>query len=206
MYKKDYFKDDEYWKRHIHDELEEDMWIDDYRPSLPQGGLALDLGCGLGQYSRRLMEYGYSVIPVDISELAINEVLRFNANAVCADMRERLPFEDSWFDLVFANLSIHFFSDRETRALISEVERILKPDGVFAGTVNGLQGIKVMKEIADEVEPHYYVSRKDGRHIRLFDRADLERYLSGFDKVEIAEREIVRYGNVKNYLIFIGRV
>lgn len=166
----------------------------------------MDLGCGLGQYSRRLMEYGYSVIPVDISELAINEVLRFNANAVCADMRERLPFEDSWFDLVFANLSIHFFSDRETRALISEVERILKPDGVFAGTVNGLQGIKVMKEIADEVEPHYYVSRKDGRHIRLFDRADLERYLSGFDKVEIAEREIVRYGNVKNYLIFIGRV
>ncbi len=206
MHKKDYFKDDEYWKRHIHDELEEDMWIDDYRSSLPQSGKALDLGCGIGQYSRRLMEYGYTVVPADISEIAINEVLRFNANAVCVDMRERLPFEDFCFDLVFANLSIHFFSDRETRALISEVERILKPNGVFAGTVNGLQGTKVMKEIADEVEPHYYASRKDGRYIRLFDRADLEKYLSEFNELEIAEREIVRYGNVKNYLIFIGKV
>lgn len=206
MYKKDYFRDDEYWKRHLHDELEEDLWIDDYRSSFPQGGLALDLGCGIGQYSRKLMEYGFSVVSADISEIAIREVLKFNPNAVCVDMRERLPFEDSCFDLVFANLSIHFFSDRETRSLISEVRRILKPNGVFSGTVNGLQGLNAIKDIADEIEPHYYLNRKDGRQIRLFDRADLEKYLSVFDQVELAEREIIRYGNVKNYLVFLGHV
>lgn len=206
MHRKDYFKDDEYWKRHIHDQLEEDMWIDDYHSVIPQSGLALDLGCGIGQYSRKLMEYGYTVVPADISEIAIDEVRKFNPNAVIVDMRETLPFDDNSFDLVFANLSIHFFSDSETRKLMSEIKRILKPNGVFAGTVNGIQGLKVMKDIADEIEPHYYLSRKDGRRIRLFDRADLEKYLSVFEKVEIAEREIIRYGNTKNYLIFLAYV
>lgn len=31
-------------------------------------------------------------------------------------------------------------------------------------------------------------------------------FKSEFDKVEIAERETTRYGNVKNYLIFVGKI
>lgn len=30
-------------------------------------------------------------------------------------MQEKLPFSDNEFDLVFANLSIHYFSDKDTK-------------------------------------------------------------------------------------------
>ena len=59
---KDYFKDDEYWKYHINKPLEEDMWLDDYKDYLKSEGLSLDLGCGIGQFTKKLMEYGYDVI------------------------------------------------------------------------------------------------------------------------------------------------
>lgn len=39
----DYFKNDEYWKKHIDTHLEDDMWIDEYRNYFSDNGLCLDL-------------------------------------------------------------------------------------------------------------------------------------------------------------------
>ena len=134
---KDYFKDDEYWKEHINKDLEEDLWIENYKDYL-NNGTCLDLGCGIGQYSKWFMNHGYSVVSSDISKIALEKVKEFNDNVVYADMREKLPFEDNKFDLVFANLSIHYFSDIETKDLMNEIKRILKKDGLFIGSVNGI--------------------------------------------------------------------
>ena len=38
-------------------------------------------------------------------------------------MKEKSPFSDSEFDLVFANLSIHYFSDEDTKKLMLEIKR-----------------------------------------------------------------------------------
>ena len=61
---KDYFKEDEYWKEHINKNLESDFWINDYNDYL-SSGICLDLGCGIGQYSKWFMEHGYEVISSD---------------------------------------------------------------------------------------------------------------------------------------------
>ena len=82
----DYFKNDEYWKEHINKELEDDIWIDEYMDYFSNSGKCLDLGCGIGQYSKRLMEYGYDVISSDISDIALNKVLEFNKNIKKLDM------------------------------------------------------------------------------------------------------------------------
>ncbi len=197
----DYFKADEYWRRHVHRKLEADMWIDDYRAELPVSGNALDLGCGIGQYSRRLMEYGYSVTSADISEIALGEVVKFNPQVMRIDMREPLPFEDGAFDLVFANLSIHYFSDAVTKALISEIQRILAPGGMFVGSVNGMAGAEHIKETAEEIEPHFYWNID--RYFRFFDKDDLHHYLSPFASCRVEARECVRFENRKNYLVFL---
>ena len=55
-----YFKNDEYWKEHIKKPLEEDNWLDDYREYFSNSGLCLDLGCGIGQYTKKIMSYGYT--------------------------------------------------------------------------------------------------------------------------------------------------
>ena len=199
---KDYFKDDEYWKEHINKALEEDLWINDYKDYL-NGGTCLDLGCGIGQFSKWFIENGYEVISSDISKIALEKVKEFNSNVVNVDMREKLPFEDNKFDVVFANLSIHYFSDSDTKSLMNEIKRILKKDGLFIGSVNGIQGLEKIKETAKELDYHYYYNKD--KYIRLFDVEDVKKYLNIFDIIKIDERETVRFDHKKNYIVFIAK-
>ena len=199
---KDYFKDDEYWKEHINKSLEEDLWINDYKNYLNKG-TCLDLGCGIGQYSKWFMENGYEVVSADISNTALEKVKEFNKNIINVDMREKLSFEDNTFDLVFANLSIHYFSDLETKNLMNEINRILKKDGLFIGSVNGIQGLEIIKDTAKELDYHYYFNKD--KYIRLFDTDDIKNYLSIFDILKIDERETTRFEHKKNYIVFIAK-
>lgn len=196
-----YFKNDEYWKEHIKKPLEEDNWLDDYREYFFNSGLCLDLGCGIGQYTKKIMSYGYTVVSADISKIALNVVKEFNNNVIEIDMQNPLPFDNNKFDIVFANLSIHYFDDKTTKNLMNEIKRILKKDGLFIGSVNGIQGLKVIKDTATEIEPHYYYNKN--KSIRLFDKSDLKKYLSPFQIIEISEKEIIRFNHQKNYLLFI---
>lgn len=195
-----YFKNDEYWKDHISKEIEEDVWTREYKEYFNRKGKCLDLGCGIGQYSKELMSYGYEVTSSDISDIALEKVKEFNSNVIKLDMKEKLPFSDNEFDLVFANLSIHYFSDKDTKKLMLEIKRILKKDGLFIGSVNGLEGYEKIKEIAIEIEKHYWFNKN--KYIRLFDKEDLKKYLSIFNIINIEERETIRFEHKKNYLIF----
>lgn len=200
---KDYFKEDIYWKENIDKKLEEDLWIDEYKEYLKSSGLCLDLGCGIGQYTKRFMEYGYDVISSDISSIALEKVKEFNTNIVNLDMRESLPFEYNKFDIVFANLSIHYFKDKDTKSLIKEIKRILKPDGLFIGSVNGMQRLESIKDTAKVIEHHYYFNK--GEYMRLFDISDIRKYLSDFNIIRTDEKETVRFGYKKNYIVFIAQ-
>ncbi|MBQ4634528.1 MAG: class I SAM-dependent methyltransferase [Bacilli bacterium] len=195
-----YFKNDEYWKEHINKKLEDDIWIKNYREYFNGKGKCLDLGCGIGQYSKELMSYGYEVISADISDIALEKVKEFNDNVVKVDMKEELPFSEKEFDLVFANLSIHYFSDEDTKKLMLEIKRILKEDGLFIGSVNGIQGYEKIKDTAVELEKHYWFNKN--KYVRLFDKDDLEKYLDVFEILNIEEKETVRFNHKKNYLVF----
>lgn len=200
---KDYFGNDEYWAKHINKELEENLWINDYKNYLSLSGKCLDLGCGIGQFSKEFIKYGYDVTSADISDIALNKAIEFNKNIVKLDMREKLPFVDNEFDLVFANLSIHYFSDHDTKKLLSEVSRILNNNGLFIGSVNGIQGLEVIDDEAKEIENHFY-EYKD-KMIRLFNVQDIKDYLSDFDIQKIEEKETIRFEHKKNYIIFIAK-
>lgn len=197
----DYFKNDKYWSSHINKKLEEDIWIEEYREYFNSKGKCLDLGCGIGQYSKQLIKYGYDVISSDISDTALNKVKEFNENVMKLDMRNKLPFSDNEFDIVFANLSIHYFSDKDTKKLLLEIKRILKDNALFIGSVNGIQGLKVIENDAQKIEYHFYKYRD--KLIRLFDVDDIKKYLSDFEIIKIDERETIRFEHKKNYIVFI---
>lgn len=194
----DYFKNDDYWKDHINKEIEDDMWIEEYRDYFKIPGKCLELGCGIGQYSKELMNFGYEVISTDISNIALNEVKKFNSNTMIVDMSKSLPFESNSFDLVFANLSIHYFDDRTTKGLMNEIKRILKKDGLFIGSVNGTEGYNVIKDTVIKVENNFYFNKN--KYIRLFDEKELRKYLDIFN-IEL----IHKLEHKKNYYIFIVR-
>ena len=197
----DYFKNDEYWAKHINKNLEEDLWIDEYRDYFNSKGKCLDLGCGIGQFSKQFIKYGYEVVSADISETALNKVKEFNKNVIKLDMRDRLPFHNSEFDLIFANLSIHYFSDEDTKKLLLEIRRILKDNGLFVGSVNAIQGLQVIEKGVEEIEYHFYEYKN--KLIRLFDVNDIKKYLADFEIIKIDERETIRFEHKKNYIVFI---
>ena len=159
------------------------------------------MGCGIGQYSKRLIEYGYKVISTDISDIALNEVKKFNPNVEKVDMSMPLKYDNNSFDLVFSSLAIHYFSEEKTAQLMSEIHRVLKNGGLFVGSVNGLEGYDVIKDTAIRLEEYFYFNK--GKYIHLFDDKELNKYFKDYQILKIEKREVERFGHKKNYWIFI---
>jgi len=126
-----------------------------------------------------------------------------NIKTVLQDMSESLKFFDDEFDIVFANLSIHFFSEEETKKLLSEIKRILKPSGLFIGSVNSTSAYNYIKEHAIKIEENFYNSK--GRTVRLWDEKSFSFFFQEFEKVVLVELIEERFQKQKNKWEFIFR-
>lgn len=89
----------------------------------------LDVGCGTGVLSRLLVEKGYDVIGIDISENAINKCKNKGLNAYQQDLSEKLLFRDEEFDGILMSEVIEHIAD--TFFVLHELNRVLKTGGVF---------------------------------------------------------------------------
>ena len=116
-------------------------------------------------------------------------------------MTDKLNFNDNEFDIVFANLSVHFFNEEDTQKLLNEIHRILKPNGLFIGSVNSTSAYEFIKDHVTEIEKNYYES--NGRNVRLFDEPQFEKYFNKFDKVVLNEVIETRFKHSKNMWEFI---
>lgn len=103
----------------------------------PQPGQrALDVGCGPGALTARLVERlgTDSVAAIDPSEsfvAAIRE--RFPGIDVRPGVAEHLPYADHSFDLALAQLVVHFMSDPV--AGLAQMKRVTRAGGVVAACV-----------------------------------------------------------------------
>lgn len=159
----------------------------------------LDLGCGAGNDTASLLARGREVIPCDSCREAL-EILRCRFPEVrrtaCFDLRESLPFPDGFTDLVVADLSLHYFSQRETAAILADLRRVLRAEGVLLFRVNSVKDVCHGAGEGREVEPNFYQT-PDGRHKRFFDREDLRRFLAGWEELALYEETMTRYGSPK---------
>lgn len=106
---------------------------------------ALDLG-GRGIMAQRLRARG---IPVVSSDLSPAMAACAPAPAVCAD-EERLPFAPHSFDLVTASLSLHWINDLP--GALSQICRVLKPDGLFLASMPILPTLRPLKQALEYAE------------------------------------------------------
>ncbi len=96
----------------------------------------LDLGCGVGWLTNRLARRGYEAFAVDIVQdsalglRAADVYLRAGSvfERVWGEL-ERPPFLDGTFDAIICNASLHYAASLEVA--LAEVNRVLRPDGVF---------------------------------------------------------------------------
>lgn len=137
------------WKD-LHASYQQQHWLE--KPSLfadtviqyfPKPGKILELGAGLGQDTIFFAKNSYDVVSTDleISSLATNianqiEDIRNKIKVQQLDLNELLPYEDDSFDVVYSHLSLHYFDKDTTSRIINEIERVLKPGGIFAFLCN----------------------------------------------------------------------
>ena len=97
--------------------------------------LAVDVACGSGQFTKPLCERFRQVIGYDVSEKQIQSAAAAMSNFTNLSLKvgpgEDLSFlKDRSVDLVTIAQALHWL---DLDKLYPEVERVLKPGGVFAG-------------------------------------------------------------------------
>lgn len=101
----------------------------------PQPGeRILDVGCGDGVLSARIIEAGAAVVGVDGSPDMVAAARQRGIDARLADAFA-LTFEAE-FDAAFSNAALHWMK-RDPDAVLKGVRRSLKPGGRFAGELGG---------------------------------------------------------------------
>lgn len=143
------------------------------------GKRVLDLGCRYGALTRAYVE-GNEVVGVDVDRAALAEAAKLGIETVWADVDEPLPFGDGRFDAVVAGELLEHvrFPDR----LVAEVERVLVPGGVFAGSVPNVFRLKSRLRFLLGRPPEF---QDDPTHLRIYAERDLRRLLGRFDAVEV---------------------
>ncbi|QQS39412.1 class I SAM-dependent methyltransferase [Candidatus Woesebacteria bacterium] len=166
----------------------------------------LELGCGAGNDSVALANAGHSVIATDFSGVAIaknTERFRNVPNLIftVADMNKRIFFSDM-FDVVYARLSLHYFTDKVTRRIIDDIHKLLKPNGylcfICKSTRDPLYGI------GTEIEKDMFEHRGHVRH--FFSESYAGSLVSNNFRIEkIESGEEVFYGDKSAFVKVIAR-
>ena len=99
-------------------------------------GKWLNLAAGDGRYNLSLLEKADSVVASDIDESALSKLWHNTPKKFQSKLKtkqfnltKKFPFEDKSFDGVFCTGTLHLFPKDIFQKIISEIDRILKPNG-----------------------------------------------------------------------------
>ena len=114
------------------------------------GERILDLGCGEGALTEKIVAAGATVVGVDASADMVAAAKARGLDARLIDA-ERLPFARE-FDAVFSNAALHWVRDHD--AMLDGVHRALKPGGRFVAEFGGHGNIAAIQVAIRSVLAH----------------------------------------------------
>jgi SAM-dependent methyltransferase len=136
--------------------------LDDVTRRFP---MALDLGSRDGLLGRLLQGRG-GVETLVQGDLSLGLLRQAGGRVVQLD-EELLPFAPESFDLVLANLSLHWTNDLP--GALAQVRHVLKPDGLFLGALFGAGTLGELRTALMEAE----IAETGGASARVAPFADL---------------------------------
>ena len=174
-----------------------DEWLEEFNSII--AGIdteIVDLGCGVtGNNTLYLLEKGKKVISCDFAEEALKVVDSIKGSkTLLFDMLETFPFEDNYTDLVIADLSLHYFSLADTKRIISEIKRILKPNGHLffrLNSVNSSEYKKLIENNEKQIEPNFFFSNNMEK--KFFTKEDIDMYFKDWDLILVREENMARW-------------
>jgi SAM-dependent methyltransferase len=148
-----------------------------FQEAIGRGKRVLDLGCRSGAFTQHFLE-GNEIVGLDVDSVALQKAAALGIEPVLADVDQPLPFEDASFDVVVAGELLEHLQFPD--ALVAEARRVLRPGGVFVGSVpNAFRLQSRLRFLRGRP------SEDDPTHLRMFAPADVRTLLAGFDDVRI---------------------
>lgn len=157
-------------------------WLEKYNQyvqALSQD-IFLDLGCGEGGNALYYRNLGYRVIACDFSQVVLDRI-KHRYPDICVrnfDMQEGIPYDENSIGVIVASLSIHYFDLEQTKRIIENIYRCLKPGGYFIYRVNNYKEFERNKDnMLKRIEDDYYIT-KNGKKKRYFSVESMARLLN----------------------------
>lgn len=177
-----------------------DNWLDEFSSIIDSAtSPILDLGCGGGNDTLYLIKKNKKVYAVDQSENAIKNIIKNFPEIIEArtmNMLDGIDYPDNMFSIVIADLSLHYFTMEDTRKILQDIKRILKPDGHLLIRVNTINDVNHGAGAGEEIEHHVYRT-DDGMIKRFFDEKDIKTIFSDFSIIFCEEQKMMRYKSEK---------
>ena len=140
----------------------------------------LDLGCGSGYYTRNILsKTRINKIGIDISKPGIRKASKND--------KQSSYFISSIFDLPIEEQSINIILNIFSPVSISEVIRVLKPEGYFIKVIPGENHmVEIAKQVYDEFIPHQSsieeeISSEEKLQLIKVEKLEKKIYLKGED-------------------------
>lgn len=192
---------DDYYKSHTSNMF--NFWLKNYVGLFSKNGKILELGCGNGDLSIALNKKGFDVTACDLSSIALSNIKKKcpNLNVKQLNISLKMPFDDNMFDVVIADLSLHYFNFDTTIKITNELYRILKAGGQLIVRVNSIkefkQGVGVVR-----IEENFYCFQ-DGYYKRFFTQNDVLTFFARFKDLKYKQKRI---GNFNSGYKFIYEI
>lgn len=148
----------------------------------------LELGCGNGKlWQENTIDLrNREVFLSDISEGMVDEVrtkLGSDFNCIVVNA-EKIPFKDAYFDTIIANHVLFYLNDLNQG--LKEIDRVLKPNGVFYCSTYGKEHMKEITELVQNFDSHINLSNHSLYDIFGLENGEaiLKKYFSNVQRLE----------------------
>lgn len=156
----------------------------------------LDLGCGNGKNSLYIKEQGdnIKVTGLEISDTVIGHARRLtpDGNFIKQSIGNTWAVEDSSFDIILDVTASNSLNEDERRVYLSEIKRVLKPNGYFflrALCKDGDKNAQTLLKTNPGKEKDTYIMPGLGLTERVFSQNDLVANYSHLDDLAYLEKE-----------------
>ncbi|MGV8086934.1 MAG: methyltransferase domain-containing protein [Candidatus Woesearchaeota archaeon] len=127
----------------------------------------LDLGCGAGRNLFFLTKTGFTTYGMDYAPEGVKllksklKSLKLKSDVIQGSFYDPLPYSDSMFDAVISVQSLQHGTEKKILAAITEISRVLKPNGLIfitlAGRVSKGKVRYCLVKTAKKIAPNTYL-------------------------------------------------
>ena len=173
--------------------------------TLLENSRVFDLGAGNGRHSFYMKTLGYEIFSGDVSPNAISMIQKQNQEVRSFLIQDiTYPFKEHFFDLIVCWGVLHYNSYSDASKMIKEIQRILKKDHYFIGSIRSDRDTHLnLKNSKIQLQD------LKGAYACLYSLEKVQNLLADFSDVQIGYTERTPIGYIEekiSHWIFLAKL